>query len=95
MTDPSEVVVSDEQAIEFMREYKRLVLELNPGPLPPYSRPNPNGPERRAIEYTRQALSAFLAERVPDAKTGSDSRCCNLIAEDTWNELRDRVLKGE
>jgi hypothetical protein len=47
------------------------------------------------IQVWRKAIAKLIAGRVPDAKTGSDSRCCNLIAEDTWNELRDRVLKGE
>ncbi len=88
MTNPSEVVVSDEQAIEFMHEYKRLVLELNPGPLPPYSRPDPNGPERRAIEYTRQALAAFLAKRVPGAQGPQSPIAVG------FNACRDKVLKG-
>lgn len=98
MTEPREVTVSDEEAREFMRAHKDAVTKGNPGPLPPHMRPDPDAVERRSIEYTRQALAAFLARRVPDAITfDPHDECTHQSWKDKFhgaNKFRDKVLKG-
>lgn len=86
MTNPSEVKISDAEAVAF---YKRALLAPDEQDM----QPDPG-----SLETVRQALAAFLARRVPDAEIEPspyawDYDEINMAA--AHNSLRSQILSGE